>query len=467
MSILSILFLVSPYAISNYAVFIFLAPFLYTAYSVDARKKIGARSIIIVTGVSAMLAFLPVILYNPFIYIIGVFIIAAFLFAFFTVSVFLIRKFNDTFPTVFIPCFVWTVMLYVFDFKSVLSAMFDVGVLIPVSAPVIWYTGSIGITALVILFNSATAKFIADKSRSSFILSGILAVVFIASFVFSTIKDPGYLHATGKPVKVALVQGAIPGRTFFGYKDNIDDRVRRYAALSATADDSVDIVIWPEYAFPTDIIARFPDKAKPLFDEVKRSGKTFIIGSIRNDPVRKGAYYDSALIIGPDGNIKETYYSCKPFVFNKHVIPGQFSARLYADNAGLAICWEEFSPEIFRAYVNSGAEYFITMLSDADLDHSWLKRYVTFFARSRAAESMRYLGRVTQTGITEVISPFGKVIKEIPADKAGVLRGDIYKVKAKTFYSAHGDILTKLFLTILAFTFLIYGVIIRKKAAHE
>jgi apolipoprotein N-acyltransferase len=457
-----ILFLISPYVISNYMAFFFLIPCLYLIYS---SESFNHRLFLATVIIFAMIALLPVVLYNPFIYLLGSAIIAVFLFAFFAISRIIVKRLNGAI-SIFVPCVVWALLLYMFNFKSVLASMFDIGVLAPMSAPMIWYTGSIGLTILIVLFNSAAARFFAKRDRLSLILTILIAASFAGSFIFSAVKDPGYLSAAKKPVKVALIQGAIPSRTLFGYKDNVDKRIKRYVDLSSKVDSAVDIVVWPEYAFPTDVIARFPDKAKPVFDQIKRSDKTFVIGSIRDDPVKKGVHYDSALVIGPDGNIAQTYYSPKPFVFSKNITAGQFDGKLYIDSAGIVICWEEFGAKIFRDYVNSGAEYFIALLSDVDLDHSWLKRYVTFFSRARAAENMRYLARSTQTGVTELISPFGKVIASIPADKAGYLAGDIYKVSSKTFYSVHGDILTRIFLVLMALS-MIYIARTKRAGEHE
>lgn len=457
-----ILFLVSPYVISNYMAFFFLVPCLYLIYSEgNFNYRLISKTVII----AALITLLPVILYNPFIYIISSLIVAAFLLTYFYISKYFINK-SNTSISVFIPCIVWTLLLCIFNYKSILASMFDIGVLAPMSAPVIWYTGSIGLTVLIVLFNSSVARYAARRDRLSLALSAAIAIMFIGSFIFSATTDTDYLNSIKKPIKVALVQGAISSRTLFGYKDNVENRLKRYVELSAKADREADIVLWPEYTFPIDIISRFPDVSKPVFDEIKRSGKTFIIGALIDDPVKKDVHYDGAFVISPDGNIKQTYYSSVPFVFSRHITAQKFNDKLYTDNAGIVLCWEEFNSRVFRDYVNMGAEYFIALLSDVDLDHSWLKKYATFFSRARAAENMRYMARVSQTGITEIINPFGKVLKSIAADKAGVLAGDIYKVRAKTFYSTHGDILTRIFL-VISTLFIAYKTRKKKAGGHE
>ncbi len=454
-----VLFLASPYVISNYAAFFFLAPLLSLVYS---GKKYGLGFIAFAFAAAGLVALLPIIKYNPLIYILATIIIFLFMCAFFAISVFLIKYLENSFLTVLVPCVVWACLLHIFNVKSLLSSMFDVGVLVPMSAPIIWYIGASGITTLLILFNSALAKFIAKKDRVALALAAAIALAFIASFIFSANAIQGYPQKTENGVKVALIQGGVETRTLLGFKDNIDRRIKRYVDLSAGVDKYADIVIWPEYAFPLDIISRYPAKVAPVFDEIKRSGHTFVIGSIRNDPLKNDVHYDSALVIGGDGNIRDTYYSSMPFVFSRHVSAQKFENKTYIDKAGIVLCWEEFSPKIFRFYVKAGAEYFITMLNDIDLDSSWFKNYVTFFPRARAAESMRYIARVTQTGLTEIIGPFGNVVKSIPTDRPGALTAEIYRIQGKTFYSVHGDVINRAFVITVLIMFLLAGTRRRK-----
>ena len=50
---------------------------------------------------------------------------------------------------------------------------------------------------------------------------------------------------------------------------------------------------------------------------------------------------------------------------------------------------------------------FCRFSQNTDLDYSWFKRYTSYFVRARAAENFRYIARATQTGVTEIINPYG------------------------------------------------------------
>jgi len=438
------LFLVSPYIINNNFVFIFLIPLLTVLCSEDLPTVL--RLALPAVLVSVLAALLPVLVTKPAAYFVGSAVAFAFLAAFSIIVLILLRNFRGPALSFLIPAVVWLNLLYALNINSTVSAMFDVGVLFPVSAPLIWFTGSIGLTALIVLFQSAVALYIARRSWTALILACALAAVFLGAFIFSSLQPYAAPAGNGPATRIALIQGGLPNRTFFGYKDNFNKRVERYVGLSLRACRAgADLVVWPEYAFPVDVMKRFPQQAQSVLDAARACGKEFLIGSMLDSPDGAPAGYDGAIIIGKDGSVAEAYYSSHPFTIGNAVRPSGASARLMADGAGVTVCWEEANERIFRDYVNAGAGYFISLSSNIDLDRSWLKGYASFFSRARAAENARYLARAAQTGTTFIADPFGRITARAPNDASVFLAGDIYKVRMKTFYSIRGDILARAF----------------------
>ena len=458
-TLLIILLTASPYIICNYLVFIFAVPILYLLYS---KTKLRYKDIFFLSLAMSLLTLLPIIGYSVAAYLLGVGITVLFLVVFIVLSEVLIKNTKSPFTQIVMPAVIWTYLVYILNFKSLMSATFDIGVLFPVSAPLVWYIGSTGLTFLIILFNSSVARYLVKKDKLSMSISIILAFLFIGSFTYSMLQDPADLHTRDKALNVALIQGDAPGRSLSGYEENLDDRVKRYIALSeeAVKKENTQVVVWPEYTLPVDIMKRFPDKMKPITSAIKRSDTAFIIGSMASG---NGKSYDAALIFNRKGELEDTYYSGDPAIFNKGVSPANAATKLYYEKAGITVCWEELNAGIFRKYVKNGAEYFISLSSNADLDYSWFKNYASFFSRIRAAENARYLARATQTGVTEIVSPFGRVIKTIPKNKAGFLTGKIYGITKRTFYSKHGDIIPKVFLILMILASLV--VEIREKKA--
>jgi len=442
----------SPYAISNYLVFLFLVPILCLLYS-KSQIQIKNAHFIYFAFISACCILLPIIAYDPGVYIIGVAVVTIFVSAFLIVSNKFLKWFKNTWVSMFIPSLVWILLLYVLDFRSLVISAFDVGILFSTSAPLIWYTGSIGLTLLIILFNSALAQYLVKRDRLSLITAGLLLSIFLFSHIFSLTGDPAYLHNSEKAEKIALIQGDVPRGTMWGYTERLDRRISRYVGISEKVrEKGVDLVVWPEFTFPIDVMNEFPKKMEPVIDEIKKAKAYFIIGSLLTDQTNNENYhYNSALVFGKNGTLADIYYSQEPTMFNKNICIKDNGEKLYLDNMGITLCWEELNAEIFRNYVSIGAEYFVSLSSNTDFDYSWFKRYVSFFSRARAAESMRYLARSTQTGITQIVNPFGKIVQKLPSNCSTFLVAEVYGIRKKTFYSCYGDIFTRVFVIFMIF----------------
>ncbi len=446
------IFLISPYLIYNYFIFFFLIPLLFLFY---ARVRIKNLHLVLFPLVLCSVILLPIVTYKVEIYLAGILITACFISGFLLLSKSLIKRLEDPLLSICVPAILWTALLYLFNFRSLLASAFDIGVLFPTSVPIIWYTGSIGITLLIILFNSAIARHMARRDKVSLFVSIVLFIAFLGSLVFSLTQNAD-LSIHGQPKRIALIQGDIPEKTIFGFTENLDKRIKRYIDLSReAANKGTDVVVWPEYTFPVDIVNRFPGKMRPVIDEIKRSKTTYIIGSMLRDQEKKNILYNTALIFDKQGKVEDTYYSQDPAIFNEGISPRKNNGKLYLDQAGITLCWEEINEKIYRDYVKSGAEYFISLSSNTDLDYSWFKKYASFFTRARAAENMRYLARAAQTGVTQIINPYGRAIRSVPQDTATFLTGNIYRIKKETFYSRNGDILVKLFIL----SVIVYGFI--------
>ncbi|UCD54616.1 MAG: hypothetical protein JSV93_03595 [Candidatus Omnitrophota bacterium] len=444
-AILAGLLFASPYFICNYMVFIFIVPVLALIYS---NQKIKNSHIVLFSVFLPCIALLPIITYNIATYFFGILVVAVFLVLFLSITRALVRRSGNPIFSICAPCIVWTSLIYLLNVNSLITSVFEVGVLIPISAPLIWYIGSIGLTTLVILFNSAAARFLVKKDVLSLVVAAALLVMFVGSFIFSGAQNPDNLHASNNPTKIALIQGDVPRGSIFGYEEDLDSRIERYVNLSQTAinEEKPDIVAWPEYTLPIDLANRFPQKMHPILNVARENKTTFIIGSLVSEKSKKNYHYDAALILSGNGDIRDIYYSQDPAIFNENVYPKDNGNKLYLNRMGIALCWEELNANIFRKYAKHGAEYFISLSSNADLDYSLLERYASFFSRARAAENARYLARATQTGVTQIIDPFGRPVKTLPAGRSTFLAGEVYSIGRKTFYSRHGDILTKLFI---------------------
>jgi len=103
------------------------------------------------------------------------------------------------------------------------------------------------------------------------------------------------------------------------------------------------------------------------------------------------------------------------------------------------ICFESVFPHISRIFANKGAEYLFIITNDA-----WfLKTPGTYqhasMAALRAIETRKYTVQASNSGVTQIIDPYGRIIDSLNVLEPGVLNGMIYPNSNKTIYMLIGD----------------------------
>ena len=79
---------------------------------------------------------------------------------------------------------------------------------------------------------------------------------------------------------------------------------------------------------------------------------------------------------------------------------------------GTFICYESVFPSYIRKFAASGAEALINISNDSWFGKSAARYQHLQIVRMRAAENERWILRATDNGITTVIDPAGRVIRE-------------------------------------------------------
>lgn len=104
-----------------------------------------------------------------------------------------------------------------------------------------------------------------------------------------------------------------------------------------------------------------------------------------------------------------------------------------------AICYESVYPEFFSKFVKKGADFCTIITNDA----WWGKLFGTYqhnqYAILRAVENRRWIIRSANTGISDIIDPYGNMINETPINERASFADKIGILKERTFYTEHGD----------------------------
>ena len=265
-------------------------------------------------------------------------------------------------------------------------------------------------------------------------------------------------------------------------------------AISRTPDKAADIVVWAESP-----LALFYENDSALHERLDslavETGSYFILNTITRDDWR---YYNSIHVVKPDKasaaipnlpNLKpmKRYDKIRLVPFGEYVpfkailakavdafatsgvgdfMPGTEpvvnTLRLTterqgfisnADSAkagaierttnfarvGAFICYEAAYPDLVRGFVKNGATLLVNVSNDAWFGSTAGARQHLAHARMRAIENDRDLVRVTNSGISALITANGQVIDPLPSFQAGTQHWRAQLRRTLTFYSKNGN----------------------------
>jgi apolipoprotein N-acyltransferase len=335
-------------------------------------------------------------------------------------------------------------------------------------------TGSAGVSFLVIFVNLCLFRVIkllsANDRKSAAGTLAILLAMFAAVYCYGFYCVNKYYQGNEAILKASLVQGNIPQKE--KWLDSHQKRIEReYLDLSRqAANDSPDMIIWPETSYPGYIDHSDDNSLFPMFITKAEIGLPILFGSvyqIGND------YFNAAILLNDILATPQIYKKIhlvpfgeyfpmrKIFFFLEPFVPiGDFSSgeeftiftvknkQNQAVNFGVLICFEDTIAEFSRIFVKNGAEFLVNITNDA-----WFKKTSSPYQHLqasvfRAVENRVYVLRAANTGVTCAIDQCGRIVKRL-----GKVRGrDIFirgfvttqvgrtQEAAPSFYNRLGDL---------------------------
>jgi apolipoprotein N-acyltransferase len=323
-------------------------------------------------------------------------------------------------------------------------------------------TGVYGISFEIALVNTAVAAaFLVPYARRKFLLTAALVAALVLHA--GKLQKPGALpteHAA------TLVQANIPILEADWSLDNLEQTLSSLREISVRPQnakpDTPGLIVWPESPAPfwtTDLHVR-----STLANVARETNSYIIAGSIgiehTGDPNRRPEVYNSAAVVTPTGAWTERYDKIHLVPFGEYVPfeklfsfaggltrqVGTFArgrSRLPLDigniKAGVFICYESIFPNEVRLFALHGAEVFVNVSNDGWYGEGGAPRQHLNMARMRAVENNRWLLRDTNTGVTAVIDPYGRIVAEAPRNQRVALQGSFALEESTTFYTRHGD----------------------------
>lgn len=253
----------------------------------------------------------------------------------------------------------------------------------------------------------------------------VVALIWLAGAGFHAVS---WTKPAGEPLRVALLQGNVPQD--LKWQPETRDRIlATYLGMTRRHWDA-DLIVWPETAVPAFYDQVRDGLIEPLDREAKAHGSDVLVG-IPALESKTGRYYNALISLG---RTEGKYYKRHLVPFGEFLplrpvlgfmlevlkiplsdfSPGSFDQQLLkAAGFPLAatICYEDaFARDALVGMPE--AAYMVNVSNDAWFGDTIAPHQHLQIARMRALEGGRYLLRATNTGVTAVIGPAGKVIAQ-------------------------------------------------------
>ena len=225
------------------------------------------------------------------------------------------------------------------------------------------------------------------------------------------------------------------------------------------AEGDLDLVVWPETAYVRGLRLPLPIAGRPIVGDLTVP-LLFGASSVREENGRRSKG-NAALLIGADGMIRDAYQKnllipLAEYLPLASIVPGvrrflpevdDFDAA--ADTPALhlgpwriatPICYEAVRPDFVRRMVVAAEPHLlVTLANDAwfgDSQEPWLHLEL---ARLRAVEQRRWLVRATNSGISAIVDPAGRIVARTGVLTRENLRGVVHPLDGTTLYARAGD----------------------------
>ncbi len=273
---------------------------------------------------------------------------------------------------------------------------------------------------------------------------------------------------------VALIQGNIDQALKWNPAYQISTTKKYVKMTMSAASRQPDLVVWPETATPF-YFKTSRKLTRLVTDTVKNANVYLLVGSPSVEG-KKGSrtFYNSAYMVGPDGNTTGRYDKVHLVPFGEYVPlkfllsfvgkmvaqVGDFSSgekgkilswKSDFPPVGVQICFEIIFPELSRTLVKNGAGILVNLTNDAWFGKSAATYQHFSMAVFRAVENRRSLIRCANTGISGVIDPSGRILAQTDLFEDTIVERAVPILTETTVYTRIGNLLPMVCLAVLGF----------------
>jgi apolipoprotein N-acyltransferase len=263
------------------------------------------------------------------------------------------------------------------------------------------------------------------------------------------------------PLRIGLAQGNIDQSVKWDESFQ-KETLQIYKKLSSkVAEEKPDLIIWPETATP--FFFQDAKEYQPFILDIPKKTNAFLLFGTPSYKIqkRKVSHYNSAYLFSPTGEWAGKYDKIHLVPFGEYIPMRDllffigslgegigdfksgneiFNFSLPQGKFGVLICFEIIFPDLARRFVKRGANFLVTITNDAWFGRTSAPYQHFSTAVFRAVENRVFVARAANTGITGLIDPKGKIVKQGKIFTEEAMNGTIRLSNRKTFYTLYGDV---------------------------
>lgn len=328
-------------------------------------------------------------------------------------------------------------------------------------------TGVLGVSFLVVYINSVIYWVVEQRlekrpfsPRPAIVFAAVLSLVIGYGAVRVQMVDRS--ASTAEKLKVALVQTNLDASERYNGTDRFLREHQEYSR-NVKNTGAVDLIVWPEnICFLDRSTLREADLSR-LIGDVRIPT---LFGAITHiDQATSRRFYNSAVLVDGSGMVRGTYdkmvlvplgeyipfgdifpvlYSWSPH--SSRIWPGENvePLRLGKHVISVNVCYEDIFPGQIRKLMEGGRDRRVPEAMFNMTDDSWYGNTVEpaehlALATFRSIEHRRPLVRATNTGISAIVDPAGRITQIIGQWTKGSLVGEVPLMQGRTIYAVMGD----------------------------
>jgi apolipoprotein N-acyltransferase len=328
--------------------------------------------------------------------------------------------------------------------------------------------GPIAVSAMLLGSNLAIAELVEvvrHKASVNRVTIGVGFAVPVIAAIYGAVRMSAIdtKVANAEKIRVGMVQ---PYNDLFNRRDAL--RVHLDMTKELKEKEPVDLVVWSEAplgrAFQED---KYKQQVK--FDVTGKLGVPAIVGALlvrvpdrKKDPTATRDFFNVALMADEQGNIIGRYDKQYLLMFGEYIPFGDLLPVLYKWSPNSSkftpgtsfaplewkghrittmICYEDILPSFVNKLVKAGdPDLFVNLTNDTWFGNSTEPWIHLALAKFRSIEHRLYLVRVTNSGVSAIVDPNGRITVHGGVYTKENLVGEARFLRERTVYSTLGDI---------------------------